>query len=248
MGGADPALDRADMRRILGSGVAAVPDGGSPMTVNRPGCAWLLVLVLALAAGRPTTAVAASANAVALSDAAKAGNWTRVRSLVGGGLRGEDVNASDSDGTRALHWAVRANELEVASLLLKAGADAAARNRLGLTPLYLAAANGNGPMIRALLEHGADANHVEQSGETMLMVATRSGSADAVRALLERGVNPNIAAPQLQLTALMIAAEAGATDAVRVLLQHKADIHARTRAGAVPARRMPCEIGRASCR
>ncbi|HYI81639.1 MAG TPA: ankyrin repeat domain-containing protein, partial [Acetobacteraceae bacterium] len=202
--------------------------------------------MLALAAGRSTTAVAASANAVALSDAAKVGNWTRVRSLVGGGLRGEDVNASDSDGTRALHWAVRANELEVASLLLKAGADAAARNRLGLTPLYLAAANGNGPMIRALLEHGADANHVEQSGETMLMVATRSGSADAARALLERGVNPNIAAPQLQLTALMIAAEAGATDAVRVLLQHKADLHARTRAGAVPARRMPC-VGRTGC-
>ena len=135
MGGADPALDRADMRRILGSGVAAVPDGGSPMTVSRPRCAWLLVLVLALAAGRSTTAVAASANAVALSDAAKVGNWTRVRSLVGGGLRGEDVNASDSDGTRALHWAVRANELEVASLLLKASAEAAARNRLGVTPL-----------------------------------------------------------------------------------------------------------------
>jgi ankyrin repeat protein len=204
-------------------------------------------LVLAwLVAGSPTTAVAASANAVALSVAAKAGNWVRVRTLVSGGLRGEDVNAADSDGTRALHWAVRANELEVARLLLQAGADAAARNRLGVTALYLAAANGNGPMIRALLEHGANPAHVEQTGETMLMVATRSGSGDAVRALLERGVNPNIAAPQLQLTALMIAAEGGATDAVRVLLEHKADIHARTRAGAVPARKMPC-VGQTGC-
>src|SRR5688500_471809 len=183
-----------------------VLDGGSPMTVDRFRCPWLLVLVLAgVMAGNPTTAAAAaSANAVALSDAAKAGNWARVRSLVAGGLRGEDVNAADSDGTRALHWAVRADELDVASLLLKAGADAAARNRLGVTPLYLAAANGNGAMIRALVEHGANPAHVEQSGETMLMVATRSGNADAVRALLERNVNPNVAAPQLQLTALMI--------------------------------------------
>jgi ankyrin repeat protein len=79
-----------------------------------------------------------------------------------------------------------------------------------VTALYLAAANGNGPMIRALLE---------------------------------RGVNR---CPPLQLTSLMIAAETDATDAVRMLLEHKADIHARTRAGAVPARRMPC-VGRTGC-
>src|SRR5687767_5451975 len=124
------------------------------MTIDRFKCPWLLVLMLAgVMAASPTIAAAASANAVALSDAAKAGNWVRVRALVTGGLRGEDVNAADSDGTRALHWAVRANELEVARLLLKAGADAAARTRLGVTALYPAAANGNGPMIRALVEH-----------------------------------------------------------------------------------------------
>jgi len=217
------------------------------MAVNRFWYSCLLVsLTLAwLVTGSPAAA-AATTTAVALSDAAKAGNWQRVRSLVADGLRGDDVNGADNDGTRPLHWAVRADELEVAGLLLKAGADAAARNRLGLTPLYLAATNGNGPMIRMLLDHGADPHHVERTGETMLMVATRSGSADAVRAMLERGANPNIAEPQLQLTALMIAAEAGATDAVRVLLEHKADIHARTRAGAVPARRMPC-VGRTGC-
>jgi hypothetical protein len=83
------------------------------MTVDRFRCPWLLVLVLAGVMAGPTTAVGASANAVALSNAAKAGNWALVRSLVSGGLRGEDVNAADSDGTRALHWAVRADELEV---------------------------------------------------------------------------------------------------------------------------------------
>jgi ankyrin repeat protein len=204
------------------------------------------LILAALVVGRPTDAPGATAEAVALSDAARAGNWERVRALVAGGLKGEDVNGSDSDGTRALHWAVRADELEVASLLLKAGADAAARNRLGLTPLYLAAANGHAPMVRLLLDHGADPKHVERTGETMLMVATRSGNADAVRAILERGANPNVTEPQLNLTALMMAAESGATGAVRVLLEHKADIRARSRAGAVPSRRMPC-VGRTGC-
>ena len=33
-----------------------------------------------------------------------------------------DVNAPQVDGTTALHWAVRANDLEMTDLLLKAGA------------------------------------------------------------------------------------------------------------------------------
>jgi uncharacterized protein len=207
----------------------------------------LMTLVLAgLVAGHPTRAAGATADAIALSDAARAGNWEQVRALVAGGLNGADVNVADSDGTRPLHWAVRADELEVADRLLKAGADAAARNRLGLTALSLAAANGHGPMVRRLLDHGADPHDVDRAGATMLMVAARSGSADAVRAMLERGADPNVTEPQLQLTALMIAAEAGAAGAVRVLLDHGADVHARSRAGAVPARRMPC-IGRTGC-
>jgi ankyrin repeat protein len=156
------------------------------------------------------------------------------------------VNGSDTDGTRPLHWAVRADELAIADMLLRAGADATAQNRLGLTALYLAAANGNGAMIRNLLDHGANPNQVEKTGETILMVATRSGSADAVRAVLDRGVNPNSTEPQLQLTALMMAAQAGHTEVVRALLEHKADVNARSRTGAAPARKMPC-AGQTGC-
>ena len=206
----------------------------------------MAVALAGLVAGRAAPAHGATPDAVALSEAATAGNWVRVRALVASGLKGEDVNALDRDGTRPLHWAVRADEAEVVELLLKAGADAAARNRLGLTPLYLAATNGNGRIVRALLDRGADPHQVERSGETILMVATRSGNADAIRALLERGANPNATEPQLQLTALMIAADAGATDAVRVLLEHKAAIHPRSRAGSAPARKMPCK-GQTGC-
>ena len=145
-----------------------------------------LFLPLTLIAGLliPSMGLAAGAEPVALSDAARTGNWETVRSLIANGLKGDGVNAPDKDGTSPLHWAVRADELEIADLLLKAGADATAQNRLGLTALNLAATNGNGAMIRKLLDHGANASEVEKTGETILMVATRSGNVDAVRAIL----------------------------------------------------------------
>ena len=154
----------------------------------------LVAFILATTVAAPAVGLAAGAEPVALSDAARVGNWETVRALIAGGLKGDGVNSPDKDGTRPLHWAARADELEIADLLLKAGADAAAQNRLGLTALNLAATNGNGAMIRKLLDHGANANEVEKTGETILMVATRSGNADAVRAILERGVNPHASA------------------------------------------------------
>jgi uncharacterized protein len=200
----------------------------------------LLLLMLS------TSGLAAAVN-TPLVDAAKAANWNVVRSLLAQGARGEIVNASDADGTRPLHWAVRADELEIAELLLKGGADASAVNRLGVTPLYMAAQNGNAAMMRKLLSAGANANQVDQTtGETILMVATRSGSAEAVRTLLDAGANPNATEPQLQVSPLMLAAEAGFANTVRALLDHEADVRARTRTGATPAPRLPC-VDRPGC-
>src|SRR4029453_13853043 len=111
----------------------------------------------------------------------------------------------------------------------------------------MAETNGNPVMIRFLLEAGANANQTDTSGETVLMAATRTGNADSVRALLDRGANPNVAESQLQLTALMMAAEAGYTEVVRALLEKGADIRARTRTGATPAPRLPCQPNQTGC-
>ncbi len=82
-----------------------------------------------------------------------------------------DVNAPGQDGTPALHWAVRVDDLATAKLLLGAGAQATLPNRYGLTPLAIAAANGNAAMIGVLLDAGADANAPDPAGDTPLMNA-----------------------------------------------------------------------------
>src|SRR3979490_3397139 len=71
-----------------------------------------------------------------VADAVMKGNKDAVRSLL---LRKADVNAPQIDGTTALHWAVRSDDLETAEMLIRAGAKVSAANRAGATPMQLAA-------------------------------------------------------------------------------------------------------------
>src|SRR5438309_557594 len=48
--------------------------------------------------------------------------------------QGVDANTAEADGTTALHWAVREDDLELAGRLIRAGASAKAANRYGVTP------------------------------------------------------------------------------------------------------------------
>ena len=64
----------------------------------------------------------------------------------------------------------------------RAGANAKASTRYNITPLYLAAVNGNAAIIERLLKAGADPNGTVAEGQTMLMTAALSGKADAVQA------------------------------------------------------------------
>src|SRR5262245_31660564 len=61
--------------------------------------------------------------------------------------RTRDVNQSTPDGTTALHWAVRRDDLETVDWLIKAGADVNRTNRYGVAPLWLACINGNGAVV-----------------------------------------------------------------------------------------------------
>src|ERR1700726_3969792 len=100
------------------------------------------------------------------------------------GALGADIDAPGPDGTTALHWAVRADDLQSAERLIRAGADVKAADRYGITPLYLACTNANAAMVTKLLDSGADPNSADPTGMTPLMMAARTdGGVDAVKVL-----------------------------------------------------------------
>src|SRR5713226_3909202 len=98
-----------------------------------------------------------------------------------------DVDAPESDGATALHWAAYLEDAETTALLIRAGAEVDAPNNYGVTPLALASGNGNAAVVDQLLKGGADPNCAVRAGETPLMLAARTGNTDAVRVLLSAG-------------------------------------------------------------
>ena len=58
--------------------------------------------------------------------------------------KGADVSAAQGDGMTALHWAAMSGDLELAQMLVHAGANLKAATRIAAaTPLLLAAENGH---------------------------------------------------------------------------------------------------------
>ena len=64
---------------------------------------------------------------------------------------GADPNSRQGDGATALHWAAYWNDAAAVRLLLDSGASADTANDLGVSPLWLAAHNGNAGVVEALL-------------------------------------------------------------------------------------------------
>lgn len=165
--------------------------------------------------------LSAAASETRLADAAQQGDRDAVHSLL---AQKVDVNAPQGDGMTALHWAASNDDLEIAQMLLGAGANVKAETRLGaVTPLFLACKTGSAPMIEALLKAGADAGAPDAHGTTPLMMAAAAGGADAVRVLLDHGADVNAKESAHGQTALIFAAAYNRDAAVKMLLSHGAD-------------------------
>jgi ankyrin repeat protein len=180
-----------------------------------------LFLVLAAMAAGP-----AAAWAETLFDAVRAGDRQAVRALL---AKKAPVNATQVDGSTALHLAVDANDEQIARLLLGAGANAGVATRYGVTPLSLAARNGNATLIEALVKAGANPDGASPEGETPLMTVTRSGSLAAAQKLLALGANANAAEAWHAQTALMWAASDNQLPIAAALVRAGADVNARSK-------------------
>ena len=187
-------------------------------TLITSGAIGALFLSALMHAAPPTGSVA---------DAAMQGNRDAVRALL---KDGADVNTALGDGMTALHYAASKHDVEMAKILLYAGANVKATTRIGgYTPLLIASRDGDAPMIETLLASGADANSATTNGTTALMLASAAGHVDAVKALLAKNANINAKESVKGETPIAFAAALGRADVIRELAARGADVNLRTR-------------------
>jgi ankyrin repeat protein len=189
----------------------------------------------------------------------------------GGGF----FNAGDANGNQpepepdggeltALVYAARASSVDVARVLLDAGADVNQTTRYGWSPLLAATQNQNYRLASFLIERGADVNLANKGGWTPLYLATdnrnieggdyptRSADMDSlayITLLLDKGADPNARVSESSetrtvftnqwldedgATAFLRASQSGDIDLMRLLLERGADPHINTRLGVTP--------------
>ncbi len=176
-----------------------------------------------------------------VADAAMNRDAARLQSLLDAH---DDVNATQPDGSTALHWAAYYGDAGMAARLLAAGAHPNAATDTGMTPLLLACQAGSVQVVKLLLDAGAKVSQTLKHGETPLMMAARTGSVPVLQLLVARGAKVDARESLRGTTALMWAAANSNTDAVRFLVEKGADVSLRSATTAPGRKPYLAETGR----
>lgn len=105
-------------------------------------------------------------------------------------LESQLPNQKDGFGSTLLHHAAMNGRLDLLEILLRHQAELNILNRVGQTPLCLAASKGHASIIEKLLEAGADPNYTDTLYQlTPLIGSAVSGDANIAQALLQAGAH-----------------------------------------------------------
>jgi ankyrin repeat protein len=162
--------------------------------------------------------------AMSIHLAAKNGDHTEVERYLKSGLN-IDEKVSDPDqsiyGWTALHFAAHAGQLQIATMLLAAGANPNAQeDKDDQTPLFFAIERKDLEMIRTLLQTKANVNLQRLDGDSVLIQAASEGYAEVVELLLKSGADLDLR-DNLGWTAIVWAATKGFDQIVKLLIDHK---------------------------
>jgi len=168
-----------------------------------------------------------------IHQAIAAGEAARVAEL----LRSEPdlASAQNENATRdlPLHTAAITGNVEVARLLLEAGADVDGGDSDESTPLHVAALQRQPDMVDFLISRGADVNRRDRNGAYALSFALAGGDSLVVRHILDAGADLNFISPTG--TRLMhFASGRGRWEVVDLLLARGDDVNQGDFAGRTP--------------
>lgn len=136
--------------------------------------------------------------------------------------------------------AVKKDDFQAVSQLLKRGVDAATVDPEGNSLLVLAIREGSLGAVKALVAARANVNSRNALGETALMLAALRGDLEVVRQLLVHGAEVN---PPGDWTPLIYAAVKGSVEISRLLLAYGAHINAAADSNGVTALMMAAREG-----
>lgn len=132
--------------------------------------------------------------------------------------------APSQNSIDALFRSISNGDLDEFSHLISNGVHHSTLNKLGETPLYVAAEKGQLEMVRLLIARGADPKALTPNGETVLHAASMIESSALMTALIEAGAPINLANQDGE-TPLHWAALTGTFLAVKALADGGADLN-----------------------
>ena len=155
--------------------------------------------------------------------ACREGDLDQLRALVE--QNGSDLDARDTYGRTAMHWACEEGHLEVLQYLIESGADIRIPDGVARTPMHWACFGGHLDCVRYLRKNGAHINAIDCEQKTPLYLAcTTNDNLDVVRYLTREGANIHTKT-KYQYTALQIAAKRGYLPIVQHLVKCGAKIN-----------------------
>ncbi|KAM0349557.1 hypothetical protein ACHAP4_010335 [Fusarium culmorum] len=133
---------------------------------------------------------------------------------------GVSAKVAETDGTSILYLAACRNSSQVVQILIDRGADVAATNREGLTPLHVAQ---NADIAKILLQSGAIVDARANDGRTPLHRAVDSDILEVVDILLDMGAAVD-ALDEMDFTPLHSACGRGCLEAAKRLIAKGASL------------------------
>lgn len=142
-------------------------------------------------------------------------------------------------GLNPLHYACRADSIEIVRLLLISGADVESQvEPTQQRPIHIAAAGSSVGLLRLLCEQDASLEARDAVGDRALCVAARHGHAAAVEALLDHGspLHLRFGARSYEDSPLCLAAKGGHLPVVSLLMSRGASVLSKDESGWAPVR------------
>ena len=129
--------------------------------------------------------------------------------------------------------AVKRDDIITVKSLIAAGTDVNAKDKLGETPLHMAAVRGHLEISSLLIVEGADVNARDERELTPLHAAAWSGHKETVVLLIAKGSHIN-ALGENGITPLHVSSLSGKNKTMALLINNGADINARNKDGMTP--------------